>query len=370
MLADATDPRFSQPEIHAALEALDRAGVRPLREHRTPERILGWIDMEFGGTASLDAASGGIWIAEDEAGPLGFVAFDARQPRYHWLEAWRGQTDVGVLGPLGISERARGRGIGATLVRAAIFSLAERGYRAALIPAVPVDVVPYFERVTTAKVMEPVDCARAGRRWRATVLASGYGGNFQAVLDAARDGALPLEIGALVANRASAYALERAAAAGISAEPVVWDRRTEARGAFDARVRATVERTEPDLILLLGWMHVLEPSFVERFPEALNLHPAFLPLDAALDEVTMPDGSRIPAFRGPNAFDDAVAAGAEWSGATVHRLGAAVDRGEVLARAPLRIAAGEDPATLAERLHALEHRVVATAIRSWSYRQP
>lgn len=359
---------FAQPSVHHELEDLDRQGVRPLREHRTPERILSWIDAEFGGTASLDAAAGGIWIAEDDAGPLAFAAFDARGLDYHWLENWRRST-VGIFGPLGVAARARGRGIGAALLRAAMFSLAERGYRQALIPAVAPSQVPYFERAADAWLAESVDIARGGRRWRATVLASGNGSNFQGVLDASAAGDVPLEITALVVNRPGAFALARAAAAGVPATTVHWDRAREAREEYDARVLAAVARTEPDLVLLLGWMHVLPPAFVARFPQTLNLHPAFLPLDPTLDVVTMPDGTTLPAYRGARAFDDALSAGQTWAGATVHRVSAAVDRGEVFARAPLQVAPGEARAQLEARLHALEREVVATSVRHWAARR-
>jgi phosphoribosylglycinamide formyltransferase 1 len=368
LLVDTGGSQFAQGSIHHELEELDRAGIRPLREHQTPERILGWIDAEFGGTASLEAAAGGIWIAEDDDGPLAYAAFDARGLRYHWLQHWRNRPTVGMFGPIGVTERARGRGIGGTLVRAAIFSLRERGYRQALIAATPPELVPYFERTADAWFAESVDPGRGGRRWRATVLASGHGVNFQAVLDASRTGTLPLEVTALVANRRDAYALERAATGNVPATLVSWNRREEPRDAFDARVIDAVASTEPEVVLLLGWMHVLPFSFVARFPEALNLHPAFLPLDPACDEVTMPDGSSLPAFRGAHAFDDAVRAGRGWSGASVHRLGAAVDRGELFARAPLRIGTGDDR-TGHDQLRNLEQEVVATAVRSWSYQQ-
>jgi phosphoribosylglycinamide formyltransferase-1 len=370
---------FSQANVHRDLEELDRRGVRPIREHRAPERILSWIDAEFGGVASIDAASGGMWIAEDDDGPLGFAAFDTRGLEYHWLEPLGRDPSVGILGPIGVAPRARGRGLGAALLRAALFALAERGYTRALIPAVAPAAVSFFERGAGASLAGRVDVARGGRRWRATVLASGHGGNFQAVVDASAAGELPLEITALVVNRPGAYALERAAAAEIPALTVAWNRRDETRENYDARVLDAVAQAEPDLVLLLGWMHVLPPAFVARFPQTLNLHPAFLPLDPALDAVTMPDGIALPAYRGAHAFEDALAGGQGWAGATVHRASADVDRGEVFARAPLALerpsdhsALGlqDDNSALEQRLHSLEREVVATAIWHWSYRQP
>ena len=89
-------------------------------------------------------------------------------------------------------------------------------------------------------------------------------------------------------NRPGAFALERAATLGVPAEVVAWDRASEARAAYDARVLDAVAATGPEVVLLLGWMHVLSAAFVARFPQLLNIHPAFLPLDPAAETVTMP----------------------------------------------------------------------------------
>ncbi|MBC5798828.1 MAG: GNAT family N-acetyltransferase [Candidatus Eremiobacteraeota bacterium] len=290
---------------------------------------------------------------------------------YHWLRAWQRREGIGIFGPIGIAPRAQRAGIGSVLLHAALFSLRERGYREALIPMVgEPGLIAFYERHAGARVVETVDLGRGGRRYRATVLASGNGSNFQAVIDGALSGRLSLEVAALVTNRTSAFALQRAARAGIAANAIVWDRSNESRETYDDRVLAAVAATEPDLVLLLGWMHVLPASFIARFAHILNLHPAYLPVDPAEDITTMPDGTLLPAFRGARALDDALAAGSPWAGATVHRVGIAVDRGTVLARAPLRLEPDEPRDALNERLHALERRVVATGIRRWSWEQP
>lgn len=341
-----------------------------MREHRTPERILAWIDAEFGGARSIEAAAGAIWIAEDEQGPIGFAAYGGRGLGYHWLRSWAQRQSVGILGPCGVVPRARRKHVGTSLLHAAMFSLRERGYRQALIGAVhDPELVRFYESALDARAVENVDRGRRGRRWRATVLASGNGSNFQNVLDGVATGRLPFEVGSLIVNRAGAYALERAAAAGVPGSVIAWDRAHESREAYDARVLEAVAATEPQLVLLLGWMHVLPAPFIARFPQTLNLHPAFLPLDPTRDTVTMPDGSEIPAFRGGRALDDALAAGSGWAGASVHRVGVAVDRGEVLARAPLFLVPAEERAVLDQRLHALERSVVAIALRRWAWEQ-
>jgi len=93
-------------------------------------------------------------------------------------------------------------------------------------------------------------------------------------------------------------------------------------------------------------------------------------LDPAADFVTAPDCTEIPVFRGAHAIDDAVAAGVGWAGASVHRVGVAVDRGGLMARAPLRLEAGEMRESLELRLHALEHEVLIAALRRWTWERP
>jgi len=114
-------------------------------------------------------------------------------------------------------------------------------------------------------------------------------------------------------------------------------------------------------------MHLLPPAFLERFPETLNTHPAFLPFDPRADEVTMPDGSRIPAFRGAHAPRDAFAAGVRWSGATVHRVTRETDRGEVLVRTPLAFVGLPSVEMLHHRIKHLEYAAVPKAIRRWGF---
>ena len=361
LVANLDDPRFSQREVHHELESLGARGIQPVREHRTPERILGWIDAQFGGTWSSEAAAGGIWIAEAAGEPIGFCAYDPRGLRFAWLRAWAQRDSVGVFGPLGVVERARGTGIGTILTHAALFSLRERGYRQALIPVVGAESVSYYERIADARPVENVRVDGA-RPVRTVVMASGNGSNFEAVVRDAAAGAVPLDVVGLVVNRPAAFALERARELAVPATVVAWKRDEESRDEYDARVLDAVATFDPELVLLLGWMHVLPAPFVARFPESLNLHPAFLPLDPADDAVTMPDFARIPAYRGARAIDDALAANSRWAGASVHRLGVAVDRGSVLARAPLALEAGEARADLDARLHALERTVLRTAL--------
>jgi phosphoribosylglycinamide formyltransferase-1 len=371
LLADLDDPRFAAQPVHEALEALYARGISVQRYVRTPERYLSWIDAQFGGSWSSEAYVGGSYVAEDGDGPLGFATFDPRGLHFRWLRAWATRDDVGIFGPFGLVPRARKTGLGPVLLQGALFSLRERGYTRALIPAVQSGkLIQYYERTTGARVVEDLPLHASGRTYRTVVLASGNGSNFQAIIDAVQERRLPLELVSLIANHAEAYALERARAAQVPAATLVWERSAQSRADYDAAVLDAVERAQPDLVLLLGWMHVLPRAFVERFPQTLNLHPAFLPLDLPLDTVTMPDGYVIPAFRGARAIQDAVDYGSPWFGASVHRLRLEVDRGEIMTRAPLRRGATEPVEALVERIHALERQVLVAAVRRWTFEQP
>jgi phosphoribosylglycinamide formyltransferase-1 len=203
--------------------------------------------------------------------------------------------------------------------------------------------------------------------WRTTVLASGSGSNFEAVVAMSRAGTLPLDVTTVVVNRADAYVRERARDLRIAECLIV--RGELSREAYDAELLEAVAGTKPDLVLLLGWMHVLAADFIARFPEMLNLHPAYLPLDPSADQVTLPDRTTQHVYRGRRAVDDALRDGARWIGASVHRVERAADRGEVLARAALPIIEGEPRDALEVRLHALEREVVSEAIKRWSRRR-
>jgi phosphoribosylglycinamide formyltransferase-1 len=156
--------------------------------------------------------------------------------------------------------------------------------------------------------------------------------------------------------------------AGVATRTVVWDRAAEPRATYDTRVLDAVAATEPELVLLLGWMHRLPPAFVDRFADILNVHPAFLPFDATADDVVVPDGRVMPAFRGAHALRDALAAGAPWLGASVHRVTAQVDRGEIVVRTPLQRGAALSAAEqVVAALRPIEHAAVAAAVRRWCF---
>lgn len=169
------------------------------------------------------------------------------------------------------------------------------------------------------------------------VLVSGNGTNLQALID---DG---LPISAVAANRKDAYALVRAREAGIATATFSLDCH-ESREERDLLMATWLEEHGVELVVLAGYMHLLTEPFLRRFPERIvNVHPSLL-----------------PAFPGAHAIRDAVAAGADPTGVTVHYVDRGLDTGPVLAQERVAL---EPKSTLEERIHAVEHRLLPRVVR-------
>lgn len=370
-LAVDLDEGFDDELCSDALNRIRGEGFTVEERDGADDRALAWIDLTFGGTWSTEAYKGANVIVRRDDEPVGFATYDPKGLRYRWLRGMATQPGVGIFGPFGLDKSERGTGLGPLLLALALCGLRRRGYKIALIPAVNEGSLSiYYMEHSGARVVERYDrAAWLMKRFRTAILASGAGTNFAALAKHVAEGWLPLEIAAVVTNRRSAGVIQRARDAGVHAGVVAWERERESRAEFDARLRATVTSCNPDLVLLLGWMHVLDESFVRAFPEILNLHPAFLPLDPSRDEVGLPDGSVIPAFRGPHAVADAVQAGAGWIGSTVHHVTNDTDRGPVVMRVPLRLRDRETADSAYARLRPLEHELVPSAVTAWTYDQ-
>jgi formyltetrahydrofolate-dependent phosphoribosylglycinamide formyltransferase len=185
---------------------------------------------------------------------------------------------------------------------------------------------------------------------RLVVLASGSGSNLQAIIDAITDGMLDATVCAVATNRADAFAIERAASAGITAV-VVEPSAGEDRRTYDARLAAEVASHSPDLIVLAGWMRLLSMAFLARFPgRVVNLHPALpgeLPGTHAIER----------------AFDEACQGARDHSGVMVHYVpDEGVDDGPVIASAQVGIRSDDTLDAFAVRMHAAEHALLVRAL--------
>lgn len=369
LLVDLRSGQFDEHALARALRGIESAGFSVERAAPGSDAYHAWIDEEFGGTWSSEAFAGKSVIAKSGDRYAGFATYDPRGLRFSWLRGLGAQEGVGIFGPFGVAQAFRGSPAGPHLLVAALASLREAGYAQALIPAVGHEkLVAYYVQHSGAKIAERFEKARwHERRYRAVVLASGSGTNFQSVIDGVAAGKLPLDLAMLVSNKSGAYALERARGAGVPAVALAWDRKAQGREQYDESLFELVHREQPDLLLLLGWMHVLPDRFVAEFPQMINIHPAFLPLDQDKDEVAFPDGSVTPAFRGAHAVRDALEWGSRWVGASSHMVTLEADRGPLLLRKPLRIEPGDTHESIMERLHPLEHRILAGGIMRWVF---
>ncbi len=181
--------------------------------------------------------------------------------------------------------------------------------------------------------------------FKLVILASGSGTNLQAILDRLH-GQEGIEVVGVGSDKVEARALERARAAGVTIG--VFPRADYGdREARDAAMADWIEARGADLIVLAGYMQLLSGSFVARFRDRIvNVHPALL-----------------PAFPGLDAIGQALDAGVDATGVSVHFVDEGVDTGPVLARREVAVPASRDRAELEEAIHATEHELYPEAIR-------
>lgn len=178
---------------------------------------------------------------------------------------------------------------------------------------------------------------------RLVVLVSGAGSNLQALLDACRTSGYGAEVVAVGADRDGTGGIERARAAGLPAF-VERVRDHAERDAWDAALTKSVAAYDPHLVVSAGFMKLLGPRFLERFP-VVNTHPALL-----------------PAFPGAHAVREALAYGVRVTGCTVHLVDSGVDTGPIIAQRAVEVAEGDDEATLHERIKTVERTLLVDVV--------
>jgi phosphoribosylglycinamide formyltransferase-1 len=184
------------------------------------------------------------------------------------------------------------------------------------------------------------------------ILISGRGSNLQAILDETRAGQLPVEIRAVISNNPQAAGLQRAAAAGVPTAVVNHRDYTE-RADFDRALVAAIDRHQPQLVVLAGFMRILGEEFIRHYAGRLiNIHPSLL-----------------PAFRGLDTHARALSAGAREHGASVHFVTNDLDGGPVIVQAAVPVQRDDTPQSLAARVLEQEHRIFPLAIRWFAERR-
>ncbi|HWT71241.1 MAG TPA: phosphoribosylglycinamide formyltransferase [Oxalicibacterium sp.] len=178
------------------------------------------------------------------------------------------------------------------------------------------------------------------------ILISGRGSNMEAIVRAQQAEAWPARIAAVISNKPDAKGLAFAHSHGIPTG-VVPNKEFPTREAFDAALQETIDRFEPDLVVLAGFMRILTAPFVEHYAgRMLNIHPSLLPL-----------------FPGLHTHRQALDAGVEEHGATVHFVTAELDHGPAVIQARIPVLPGDTEDSLAQRLLAEEHVIYPQAVR-------
>ena len=177
---------------------------------------------------------------------------------------------------------------------------------------------------------------------RFAVLASGSGTNLQALIES-----YPEHLVVVAGDKKDAFAFTRARKAGIPVEHVE-PANFATREYFDAELAERVLAYGPGLVVAAGYMRVLSGAFLKRAPDVINVHPSLL-----------------PEFKGLDAVGRALSAGVGKTGVTVHFAVAEVDSGPVLAQEAVSVRPGDTRDSLLERLHPVEHRLLAVAVADY-----
>ena len=183
-------------------------------------------------------------------------------------------------------------------------------------------------------------------RLKVGVLISGSGTNLQALIDDCARADAVSEIALVLSNRADAFGLTRAAEAGLP-HRVIDHREYDARADFERALSAALEASGVELVCLAGFMRVLTAAFVERWRDRLiNIHPSLL-----------------PAFKGLDTHERAIAVGVRIAGCTVHFVRSEVDNGPIIVQAAVPVLPDDTAVSLAARVLREEHRCLPLAVR-------
>jgi phosphoribosylglycinamide formyltransferase-1 len=172
------------------------------------------------------------------------------------------------------------------------------------------------------------------------VLVSGEGSNLQALLEGG------VRVACVASNKPGVRALARAGQAGVPTAVFALDA-YDTRDGRDTAMADWLEAHGVELVVLAGYMHLLRPCFLERFPgRVINVHPALL-----------------PQFPGAHAIEEALAAGVRVTGATVHYVDEGVDTGPVIVQREVPVREGDTVDTLRARIQAVEHELLPSVVR-------
>jgi phosphoribosylglycinamide formyltransferase-1 len=180
---------------------------------------------------------------------------------------------------------------------------------------------------------------------RIGVISSGRGENARYIIEAARSGYLPAEVAIVLADQRDAGALKIARELGVEAHFL--DPSGLSRAEYDALLIDHLDRVGVDLVVLTGYMRILSPEFVRHFKNrTINIHPALL-----------------PAFRGLDAFQQALDYGVKVTGTTIHLVDEDVDHGPIIHQVPVEVRDDDTHESLKARIQEAEYRAYPEALK-------
>ncbi len=181
------------------------------------------------------------------------------------------------------------------------------------------------------------------------VLASGYGSNLQAIIDAINSNRLSAKLTAVVSDQKNAFALERAQRENVPAIYVNAGKKPD-RKEFDRILQEALNGLKFELIILAGFMRILSAEFVERYHGCImNIHPSLL-----------------PRHKGTNTHERVLRDGDDFHGATVHFVTPELDAGPIILQKRFRVAVDDTVMRLEEKVHECEHQIYPQAIQMFA----
>ena len=181
------------------------------------------------------------------------------------------------------------------------------------------------------------------------VVVSGRGSNLQSIIDHIAEGKLNVEIAVVVSDHKEAFALERAAKAGIPTA-VVERKGCKDKAEFEDKIDEALQKAGAEVVVLAGFMRILTGHFISRWEnKIINIHPALL-----------------PSFKGVDAQGQAVDYGVKIAGCTVHFVDEGTDTGPIILQKAVPVFDDDTEETLAARILIEEHKALPEAIRLWA----
>ena len=183
---------------------------------------------------------------------------------------------------------------------------------------------------------------------RIGVLVSGRGSNLQAIMDKIAAENLPIEVAVVVSDKADAFALERAAQAGISGKAVV-RKNYSSKEEFENTIDGILREHNVELVVLAGFMRILTGNFIAKWRhKVINIHPALL-----------------PSFKGLDAQGQALEYGVKVAGCTVHFVDEGMDTGPIILQKVVPVMDDDTHDSLANRILVQEHLALPEAVKLW-----